>query len=541
MSTEAVYILLPEIILVLVATAVYLGGAFLPLRNVWSWCGAAAILLAGVALYEQSTSESLEEIRQAVASIAQLTADPFAFVVRFGALGLGLVFVMLSARWSDEDESSEFMGSLLLIVAGAMLLSMAADLVVFFVALELISIPTYVVLYLGRGTGLLESGTKYFFLSVLSSALLLYGFSFLYGAGGSTSLAQIREVLAAAGGEPAGAAAFAPLALVLIFAGVGFRLAAVPFHFYAPDVYQGTTNRNAGILATIPKVAAIVVLVRIGLVAMPGLERVGWQLCLCIAIITMTLGNLVALWQSNVRRLLAYSSIAHAGYLLIGLAVGFAVAGGATEARAFDGIGASLFYLLVYVAATAGTFAALAYLGSSDRSLDGVDELAGLSTNYPKTAAAIAVFMFSLTGLPPLAGFWGKLTLFTGALGVDAKNPEASTLWPWFVALAVIGALNAAISAGYYLRIVAVMYFRPAVGNPSGEGGPGAAWATGLCALAVLGIGCLPGPFIAQAERASQAARAIGSTAAERPTAQRERPSAAPQPFDDLSAANFSR
>ncbi|HTM52384.1 MAG TPA: NADH-quinone oxidoreductase subunit N [Pirellulales bacterium] len=541
MSTEAVYILLPEIILVLAATAVYLGGAFFPLRNVWSWCGATAILLAGVALYEQSASESLGEIRQAVASIAHLTADPFALAVRFGALGLGLVFVMLSARWSDEDESSEFMGSLLLIVAGAMLLSMAADLIVFFVALELISIPTYVVLYLGRGSGLLESGTKYFFLSVLSSALLLYGFSFLYGAGGSTNLAQIREVLAAAGGEPAGAAAFAPLALVLIFAGVGFRLAAVPFHFYAPDVYQGTTNRNAGILATIPKVAAIVVLVRIGLVAMPGLERLGWQLCLCIAIITMTLGNLVALWQSNVRRLLAYSSIAHAGYLLIGLAVGFAVAGGATEAQAFDGIGASLFYLLVYVAATAGAFAALAYLGSSDRSVDGVDELAGLSTSYPKTAAAIAVFMFSLTGLPPLAGFWGKFALFTGALGVDAKNPEASTLWPWFVALAVIGALNAAISAGYYLRIVAVMYFRPAVGNPRGEGGPGAAWATAFCALAVLGIGCLPGPFIAQADRASQAARATGSTAVENPTAQRVRPSAATQPLDDLSAANFSR
>ncbi|HEY2894531.1 MAG TPA: NADH-quinone oxidoreductase subunit N [Pirellulales bacterium] len=540
MSNEAVYILLPEIILLLAATAVYLGGAFFPLRNVWSWCGAAAILLAGIALYEQSANESLPEISEAVASIARLSADSFALAVRFGALGLGLVFVMLAARWSDEDESSEFMGSLLLIVAGAMLLSMAADLVVFFVALELISIPTYVVLYLGRGAGLLESGTKYFFLSVLSSALLLYGFSFLYGAGGSTNLARIREVLAASNGELTGAAAFAPLALVLIFAGVGFRLAAVPFHFYAPDVYQGTTNRNAGILATIPKAAALVVLVRIGLVAMPGLERLGWQLCLCIAIITMTLGNLVALWQNNVRRLLAYSSIAHAGYLLIGLAVGFAVAGGATEARAFDGIGASLFYLLVYVAATAGAFAALAYLGTSDRSLDGVDELAGLSTSYPKTAAAIAVFMFSLTGLPPLAGFWGKFALFTGALGVDAKNPEASTLWPWFVALAVIGALNAAISAGYYLRIVAVMYFRPAVGSPRGEGGSGAAWATALCALAVLGIGCVPGPFIAQAERASQAARTIGSPTDENSVAQPARPSAAFQPLDELSAANVS-
>src|SRR5690349_16894237 len=155
MSNEAVYIVLPEIILVLAATAVYLGGAFLPLRSAWSWIGAGAILLAGIALFEQSTNQSLPEISQAVASIAHLTPDSFALAVRFGTLGLGLVFVMLASRWSDEDESSEFMGSLLLIVAGAMLLSMAADLVVFFVALELISIPTYVVLYLGRGAGLL--------------------------------------------------------------------------------------------------------------------------------------------------------------------------------------------------------------------------------------------------------------------------------------------------------------------------------------------------------------------------------------------------
>jgi NADH-quinone oxidoreductase subunit N len=396
----------------------------------------------------------------------------------------------------------------LLIVAGAMLLALASDLVLFFVALELISIPTYVILYLGRGENLLESGTKYFFLSLLSSALLLYGFSFLYGAAGSTNLGEIRRALAAAGPELTGATAFAPLALVLIFAGLAFRLAAVPFHFYAPDVYQGTTNRNAGLLATVPKIAGLVVVVRILLVAMPGLERLGWQLCLCVAIVTMTLGNLLALWQGNVRRLLAYSSIAHAGYMLIGLAVGFAVAGGAGEASGFDGVAATFFYLLVYTVATAGAFAALTYLDGEVRSLNTVDELAGLSTSYPKTAAAIAVFMFSLTGLPPLAGFWGKFTLFTGALGVDARNPEASSLWPWFLALAVIGALNAAISAGYYLRIVAVMYFRPSIAQPAGQGGAGAAWTTAICALAVLAIGTYPGPLVEQTRRASQAARA---------------------------------
>jgi NADH-quinone oxidoreductase subunit N len=216
---------------------------------------------------------------------------------------------------------------------------------------------------------------------------------------------------------------------------------------------------------------------------------------------------LLALWQGNVRRLMAYSSIAHAGYMLIGLSVGFAVAGGATEAENFDGVGAMLFYLLVYAVATAGTFAALVYLSSEKRAVNTVDELAGLSGHYPKTAAAIAVFMFSLTGLPPLAGFWGKLTLFTGALGIDARNPDGSRLWPWFLALAIVGALNAAISAGYYLRIVGVMYFRSSQGVPDARGGSGAAWATAACAALVLAIGCYPGPLVEQANRASRAAR----------------------------------
>jgi NADH-quinone oxidoreductase subunit N len=212
--------------------------------------------------------------------------------------------------------------------------------------------------------------------------------------------------------------------------------------------------------------------------------------------------------------------------MLIGLAVGFAVAGGATEAENFDGVGAMLFYLVVYSAATAGTFAALAYLSSERRPINSVHELAGLSANYPKTAAALAVFMFSLTGLPPLAGFWGKLTLFAGALGVDAANPDGGGLWRWFLALAVVGALNAAISAAYYLRIVGVMYFRPSLGVPEARGGSGPAWATAVCAALVLGIGCYPGPLVQRANRASQAA---GGTLAE-PVARRSDWGATPEP-----------
>jgi NADH-quinone oxidoreductase subunit N len=512
-SNETVILLLPEIILVLAGTFIYLGGAFFPSRSVWGGLAAIAILVATAVLFQQGTTAAVREAWDTGSVSGPITIDWFSTAFRYGVLAIGLVFVLTGARWSPtgQGDASEFQGSLLMILAGLMLVALANDLVLVFVGLELISIPTYVMLYLGRGSNLLESGTKYFFLSVLSSALMLYGFSFLYGAAGSTSLIEIREVLAAPDANAAAMASFARLALILIFAGLAFRLTAVPFHFYAPDVYQGTSNPNAGVLAVVPKIAALAVLVRIVYVAMPGLEQLGWQLTLAVAMITMTLGNLLALWQSNVRRMMAYSSIAHAGYMLIGLAVGFAVAGGASEADAFDGVGATLFYLLVYAVATAGTFAALTYLSGDRRTVDSVDDLAGLSSTYPKTAAAIALFMFSLTGLPPLAGFWGKFTLFTGALGVDARNPEAGTLWPWFLALAIVGVVNAAISAGYYLRIIGVMYFRSTDVAPEGRGGMGAGLATALCALAVMIIGGYPGPLVESAKRAARSVRGPGT------------------------------
>ncbi len=507
MSIETVYTLLPEIVLVLAATLLYLGGAFLPARRGWSWLAAGAIVLAAIALARQDTTGAAASSAESAVTYEMIIADEFAYATRWVVLGLGLAFILLAARTSEYGESTEFMGSLLLILAGLMLVAMAGDLVMLFVALELISIPTYLLLFLGRGKLALEAGTKYFFLSVLSSGLLLYGFSFLYGATGSTNLTQIHAELSLEAADSESLATFAAVAMVFVFAGLGFRLTAVPFHFYAPDVYQGTTNPNAGILAVVPKVAALVAIVRIASVAMPGLERMGWQIALALAMITMTVGNVLALWQNNLRRLMAYSSIAHAGYMLIGLAVGFAAAGGAAEAYNFDGVGAALFYMLVYSAATIGTFAALTFLGGSNGEINTVDELAGLARAFPKTAAAVAVFMFSLTGLPPLAGFWGKFTLFTGALSVDARSPDSGSLWPWFLALAIVGALNAAISAGYYLRIVGVMYFRNPTTTPEARGGTSAALAMTLCGLLVVGVGFYPGWLLDEANRASQSAR----------------------------------
>jgi NADH-quinone oxidoreductase subunit N len=217
-------------------------------------------------------------------------------------------------------------------------------------------------------------------------------------------------------------------------------------------------------------------------------------------VVTMTIGNVCALWQRNVRRLMAYSSIAHGGYLLIGLAAAGAAAHGG--AALGGGVTAMLFYVLVYALATMGTFAALAYLGSARRELNHVEELAGLGRSQPVAAAAIAVCMFSLTGLPPLAGFWGKLSLFGSAVQLATSAAPGFSLW--FSVLAVAAAINAAIAAAYYLRIVAVMYFQPEL-QPVLAAGGSARLAAVMCAILVVCCGALPGRLVAVAAHSESA------------------------------------
>lgn len=196
---------------------------------------------------------------------------------------------------------------------------------------------------------------------------------------------------------------------MLTLAGLCFKIAAVPFHFYAPDVYQGTAHPNAALLSVMPKAAGLVALVRILVIAMPHMEPHSWRVVLVISVLTMTLGNVMAFWQDDLRRLLAYSSIAHSGYMLIGLAVSLAT--GQVAGR-WSGLAALWFYLATYAAATIGSFALLEHLGRADRRIDAVEELAGLGRTRPPAAAVLAVCMFSLAGIPPLAGFWGKLLVF---------------------------------------------------------------------------------------------------------------------------------
>lgn len=470
--------LLPELVLVVAATLIYVAGTFAGRATLLAWSARLALVLSLILLWQQ----------QGVSEAEILAFDGLSHFMRAFALALGLLFVMLVPMQEPSVGAGDRLGSILLATVGLMLTSSAADLTLLFLGLELISIPTYVLLFLGRtDTPQAESAGKYFFLSIFSSAILLYGFCFVFGITGTTQLADMGRHV----GEVPNRSLL-PLQLYLAFglilAGFGFKLAAFPFHFYAPDVYQGATNANAGLLAVLPKLAGLIGLVRLLTALAPALGSRAWPLLLFISVATMTIGNVCALWQKNVRRLLAYSSIAHAGYILIGVTVALVVDGRGSWSAV--GISAALFYATVYALAAAGTFAALSSLSTDERELSTIDELAGLSRRRPWIAASLAIFMFSLSGVPPLAGFWGKLTLFSGALG--ASQSDDMYVHQWLVGLAIIGVLNAAIAAAYYLRIIGAICFREASSPQPLPTRPGPAWAAIACALALLVTGLAP-------------------------------------------------
>ncbi|MFM7413242.1 MAG: NADH-quinone oxidoreductase subunit N, partial [Planctomycetota bacterium] len=416
--------------------------------------------------------------------------------------------------------SGEFHAFLLFSLCGAMLLCHATDLVWLFLAFELCSLPTYVLVAIGRGADRsMEAAIKYFFLGAMSTATMLFGFALLYGATGTLELAPMREAFMLQA-QTGGIGAMAVVGTLLAVIGICFKLAAVPMHFYAPDVYEGTSPGNAALLSTLPKVAGIVVLARIiSTVGSSASPELLWRVVAVLAAVTMTVGNVMALWQTNLRRLLACSSIAHSGYLLVGIAAAAAVPAAAPGLLSAGGLPATLFYLATYAVATIGIFGALTYLGPRwpewtagggarppRHEIADVDDLDGLSGTNPVAAFAMAVFLLSLAGIPPLPGFWGKLSLAVSALDVDAGAAIVSgSRRAWFVGLAVVLVLNAAIAAAYYLRIIAAMYFKTTKRGVQADGGLAAGVAMLAC-LALVGVLTLqPRALVAAASRAGEA------------------------------------
>jgi NADH-quinone oxidoreductase subunit N len=489
--------LLPEIILGVVASFVFLGGTWKQVNS--STWGVASLI--GLALSFAAVIARSGDHGAGLNSL--IVVDGLTVAVELATLVLGFLLVLTAlSSQSAEENAAEFFALLLLMLTGVMLVSVANDLVLLFLSLELISVPTYVLLYSGRRDyGSQESALKYFLLSVLSAAILLYGFSFVYGLTGATNLTAVRDVLTATyavgpTGTTGDGSVLGMVALVLLFSGLGFKIAAVPFHFYAPDVYQGTTAMNAGLLSVLPKVAGIVAIIRLTMEALVGFEAAGESVALILALISMSCGNCLALLQNNVRRMMAYSGIAHAGYLLIGIAIGFwdisrpeATLNAGTGLP--GGVRACLLYLAAYSLATVGLFAVLHYLPRKGRQIDTVDDLTGLVRSQPLMAICAAIFLFSLSGIPPLPGFWGKLGLFSGALA--ARTPDGY-IQLGFLLLAIVGVINAAIGAVYYLRIVAVMFLNDPLTTHQPEGGRSAYLAAGASAMLVLLLGILPGP-----------------------------------------------
>jgi NADH-quinone oxidoreductase subunit N len=361
-----------------------------------------------------------------------------------------------------------------------MLMAAALDLLVVFLGLELMSLSLYVLagLFRERSTGN-EAAMKYFLLGAFASSFFLYGIALLYGATGTTNLNRLAQALA---GGTTDSRLMVLVGLALLLVGFGFKTSAVPFHQWAPDVYEGAPTAVAGLIATGSKAAAFAALLRV-LVAMQGLQA-DWAVAVwVIAVATMTVGNVIALAQSNLKRMLAYSSVAHVGYMLVGVAAGPAL-----------GSAAVLYYLLVYSLATIGAFGVILLLERGDTEAVDLAGYGGLAARHPVLALVLAVCLLSLIGLPPTAGFVGKFYLFGAAIRGGG---------PWLVSLAVIAVLNSVVAAYYYLRLIVYMYMR----DPEGEGlrvalTPAAGLALALAVWGTLHLGLLPGTVLAYAQRA---------------------------------------
>lgn len=478
---QALTLIVPDVVVLATACLMFFVASFLVsergeapagLRHRWGWLALVGLFVAG-ALWWQTTPQPV--------GTGPFRLDALAWLVRGLSLAGGIVLVLITWDQADDARSAETQASLLAIVAGVNLVAAANDLVGLFVALELISIPTYLFLLMPRRDAPAQEATiKYFLLSVFSSALVLFGLSYLYGATGTTNLEALYAALRAGQSRPL--PGLLAIASMMLIAGLGFRLTAVPFHFYAPDAFQGAPTSAAAMLAVVPKLAGFVALYR---VLALSIDADGWSLAgvstpllWWLAVLTMFVGNLLALLQTDVRRLLAYSSVSHAGYMLVGFVVG------ANPVSSPNGIEALFFYLAVYGVMTLGAFAALAALQQGEKRIETIDDLAGLSRTRPGMAAMLAVFLFSLTGLPPTAGFLGKLNLFLAAWSQNTDSGRWLAIWL---------AVNAAIGAWYYLKVVGAMYLRDPETTPDESTEAPALVAVVGCAVATLGLFLAPG------------------------------------------------
>jgi NADH-quinone oxidoreductase subunit N len=423
-----------EILLSIAAMTLLLVGVFMGDRSLKliSWlsvlvCAVVALLIAG------SGTEPLTAFHQ------MAITDPFAVFLKVVILiGAGAA-TLLAVPYFQSEQGGRFEYPVVIMLAtvGMMLMVSANDLITLYIGLELQSLSLYILAAFRRDDRRsTEAGLKYFVLGALSSGLLLYGCSLVYGFTGSTNFPGIAQVLY--GGVEGAASVGLLFGLVFILAGLAFKVSAVPFHMWTPDVYEGSPTPVTAFFAAAPKVAAIGLLMRVMFDAFPALFDQWRQIVVFISIASMLLGAIAAYTQTNIKRLLAYSSIGHVGYALVGVAAGTQM-----------GIRGVLVYMAIYLAMTIGAFLCVLAMRRQHGQVEDIADLAGLAQRQPVLAFCLAVIMFSLAGIPLLAGFFGKLFIFQAAVAAD--------LWT----LAILGVIASVISAYYYLRIVKVVYFDP--------------------------------------------------------------------------------
>ena len=428
-STDLVRFL-PEIVLTVMGTALMVLDPVIHKRSSQAFGHLAiAALIAGIggAIYAFSDPGT--------AFGGMLVVDGFATFFRILVMSVGILAILPSYEFlaRQDAETSEYHALLLFSIAGQCLMAAANDLIMVFIGLEISSIASYVLAgYLRDDKRANEASLKYFLLGSFATAFFLYGVAIVYGVTGTVNLSAVRDAIA---GQEQAPVVFLGLAAALMFVGLGFKVSAAPFQVWAPDVYQGAPTPVSAFLTTGPKAAAFAVFLRIFLTAFGPIGTAWEPLVWLAALLSMTMGNFAALMQTNVKRLLGYSSIAHAGYVLVAL-----------TARSEIGTAAAMFYLAGYACMNIGAFAVVSHLSGKGEKYQNLEDLAGLGKKQPLSAAMFTIYLLSLIGVPLTAGFFGKFYIFKAAL-------ESHLVW-----LAVLGLLNSAVGAYYYLRILVMMY-----------------------------------------------------------------------------------
>jgi NADH-quinone oxidoreductase subunit N len=463
---------LPEILLAAGALALVLIGAFRGEKSFGLINTLAFLMLAFVGVLI-----AMQDAATVSAFNGAFISDSFGRFMKIAVLIGSAVTLMISGDYLKATGSQQFEFPILVALStlGMLLMISAGDLIALYLGLELASLALYVVASFNRDSvKSTEAGLKYFVLGALSSGMLLYGASLVYGMTGSVSFSGIASVL------KDGTSLGVIFGLVFILAGLAFKISAVPFHMWTPDVYEGAPTPVTAFFAAAPKIAAMALLVRVVEQAFPHITGQWQQIIVFIAIASMGLGAFAAIGQQNIKRLLAYSSIGHVGFALVGLSAGTA-----------GGVEGVAIYMAIYLVTTLGTFGCVLAMRREGGYVEDIDDLAGLSKTHPMMAFILAMLMFSLAGIPPLAGFFAKWYVFVAA--VEAK----------LYALAVIGVVTSVVGAYYYLRIVKIMYFDEAKA-PFLPMSAAIRLVVGVSGVFVLAFWLYPAPLVTRAVAAAQ-------------------------------------